>query len=196
MSESKFYDENFWFNQTELHGDVNGYGPEYYVCKIYEDVIFKLRDVPENGYIVLLGTNNCVAFDMLCDHFGKERCLGYDLANPKKYDNVIVKNSLELGQDDDIDIAFVHNDIGSFPTTPVAKWAAQAWAARNVVSGGYMLGRNNFNSAKYPLEQHLERQGFINTHFLGLEGLMDLSRLTSECIEGHILSKRCRPILR
>jgi hypothetical protein len=196
MSESKFYDKDFWFNKTHLHGDVNGYTSEYYVCKIYEDVIFKLSDIPDNGYIVMLGTNNCVAFDMLCDKFGSDRCLGYDIANPKNNSRVITKNALDLSLSDNIDIAFVHNDIGSFPTTPIAKWAAQCWAAPNVVSGGYFLGRNNFNSAKYPLEQHLTRHGFINTHFLGIKGLMDLTRLDEECVEGHMISKRSLPELR
>lgn len=196
MKESKFYNEEFWFNKTELHGDVNGYGKEYYVCKIYEDVIFKIQDIPSNGYVVLLGTNNCVAFDMLCDVFGSDRCIGYDIANPKKRKNVIVKNALELSEVDDIEIAFVHNDIGSFPITPNAKWAAQCWAAKNVIPGGYFLGRNNFNSAKYPLEQHLERHGFMNTHFLGLQGFIDMKRLDKDCVEGHMLSKKCRPILR
>lgn len=196
MSESKFYNKDYWFNQVHLHGEVNDYSIEYYVCKIYEDVVFKLLDIPDNGHIVMLGTNKCVAFDMLCDRFGADRCIGYDIANPKDHPRVITKNVLDLGQSDNIDIAFVHNDIGSFPTTPVAKWAAQCWAAENVVQGGYFLGRNNFNSAKYPLEQHLTRKGFVNTHFLGLTGLIDLSRLDYECIEGHMLSKRNLPKLR
>ena len=70
MSESNFYSEDYWFNQAHLHGSVNGYSSEYYVCKIYEDVVFKLLDIPDDGYIVMLGTNKCVAFDMLCDRFG------------------------------------------------------------------------------------------------------------------------------
>ena len=196
MSENRYYNKDFWFNQIHLHGNVNNYSSEYYVCKIYEDVIFKIKDIPKNGYIVMLGTNNCIAFDMLCNKFGSDRCIGYDIANPKKHPNVIVKNALDLDDLDDLDIAFVHNDIGSFPLTPIAKWSAQCWAAKNVVSNGYFLGRNNFNSAKYPLEQYLTREGFVNTHFLGLSGIIDLSNLDNECIEGHMLSKKNLPELR
>jgi len=195
-SERKFYNEDYWFKNTHLHGEVNGYGLEYYVCKIYRDVIFKINDIPDNGYIVVLGSNNCVSFNLLCERYGKERCIGYDIANPTNHEKVIVKNVLDFNSSDDIPIAFVHNDIGSFPTTPIAKFAAQDWAARNVVEGGYFLSRNNFNAAKYPLEQHLERHGFINTHFLGLQPFMDLSSLDSACVEGHMISKKNRPKLR
>lgn len=196
MSESNYYTEKFWFEQLHLHGEVAGYGKEYYACKIYEDLVFKLTDVPKQGFILLMGTNNCVGFDMLCDFFGRDRCVGFDIANPKNHDRVRLKNVLDLTPEDNFEIAFVHNDIGSFPVTPVAKWAAQDWAAKNVVAGGYLLGRNNFNAAKYPLEQHLERLGFTNTHFLGLAGFLDLSRLEASDIEGHMLSKRNRPALR
>ena len=196
MKESDYYSQKFWFEQVHLHGDVDNYSRDYYACKIYEDVVFKISDIPKHGFILLMGTNNCVGFDMLCEFFGRDRCIGFDIANPKNHDRVRIKNSLDLSPDDNFEIAFVHNDIGSFPTTPVAKWAGQDWAAKNVVQGGYFLGRNNFNAAKYPLEQHLERLGFTNTHFLGLDGLLDLRRLDKEVIEGHMLSKRNRPALR
>jgi len=196
MKESDYYNEKFWFEQVHLHGDVENYSESYYACKIYEDLIFKLTDIPKCGFILLMGTNNCVGFDMLCEFFGRDRCVGFDIANPKNHDRVRIKNALDLSTKDNFDLAFVHNDIGSFPITPIAKWAAQDWAAKNVVPGGYFLGRNNFNVAKYPLEQHLDRLGFTNTHLLGLQGFIDCSRLNNEVVEGHMISKRNRPLFK
>jgi hypothetical protein len=95
-----------------------------------------------------------------------------------------------LNLKDQYPIAFCYNDIGNFELTPLAKLHAQQWGARNVVSGGYFLGRNNFNSAKFPLEEHMERFGFLNTQLETLTGIFDLSKLTDRELEGHMISKK------
>ena len=47
-----------------------------------------------------------------------------------------------------MDIAFCHNDLGNYATTPKLKEHAQKWAAKNLIKGGYMLSNNNYNRAK------------------------------------------------
>ena len=42
-----------------------------------------------------------------------------------------------------MDIAFCHNDLGNYATTPKLKEHAQKWAAKNIIKGGYMLSNNN-----------------------------------------------------
>ena len=188
--ENKFYNLHYWFNSPDSHADVDNYGRNYYACKIYKDLIVNLTDIPEEGYIVVLGSNRCVSFHILCQHFGMERCIGFDIANPSMHPKITIKDCTNLGPADDIPIAFVHNDIGSFPTTPKLKIHAQKWAARNVVEGGYFLGRNSLNVAKFDSETFMAEQGFLNIHFSAINGLIDLSALDKDCIDGHMLSKK------
>lgn len=190
MIESKFHDVDFWFNHPELHGDDHNYTKNYWGYQLYEQLITKISDIPPEGYIVVLGTRNCESFNLLCDYFGHDRCVGYDLSNPKNHSRVTVKNVLELGESDNIPISFVHNDIGSFVLTPLAKLHAQQWAAKNVLPGGYFLGRNNLNSAKYPLEELMSRYGFSNCDLLTLSGLCNFNNISNRALEGHMLSKK------
>lgn len=187
MGESKFYSEDFWFSNLEKHG-IEKYDENYWAYIMFNEIVLKLKDIPTEGYIVVLGTNNCISFDLLCKYFGYDRCIGYDIANPTNHSNVIVKNILEV--DAEYPIAFCYNDIGNFELTPTAKLYAQQWGAKNVIEGGYFLGRNNLNAAKFPLEEHMERFGFLNTQLQTLTGIFDLSKLTQRELEGHMLSKK------
>ena len=188
--EIKYYSEDYWYNNPQEHEDVSNYDENYYAYKIYENLILKLPDVPKYGYIVLLGTNKCVSFNLLCDFFGEERCIGYDIANPTNHPRVVIKDCNALTEEDNIPIAFCHNDLGSFPTTPQLKINGQKWAASNIVEGGYFLGRNNLNAAKFKSEELMESLGFSNYNFNYLNKIYDLSSLDSSCIEGHMLSQR------
>ena len=181
--------KEYWFDNP-LHQSEDNFGSNYYANTIFKNLILNLRDIPEEGYIVVLGTNRCVSFDILCDNFGPDRCIGYDLYNPNNHPNVITKNVMDLSDEDNIPIAFCHNDIGSFPTTPKEKIFAQEWAASNVIKGGYFLGRNNLNVARYPAEDRLTSMGFRNYMFEELKSFFDLSLLKPSDIEGHMLSKR------
>ena len=186
------YDIDYWFNQHELHGNVYGYGRAYYAYKIFENLVLHLDDIP-HGFIVVMGTNRCVSFDLLCQHFGSDRCLGFDIANPTQHEKVIIKNCLDLGKKDNVPIAFVHNDVGNFTQTPLAKMHAQLWAANNVVPGGYFLGRNNRNSLGIDLESAMlglnyENYQLEHMHSDYLIGIPDYQ------IVSHMLSKRKKPV--
>ena len=193
MSEKEYYNEKFWFTQMEKHNynqSVDGYGQDYYAYKIFENLITKLTDIPENGNIVVMGTNRCISFDFLCRHFGYDRCIGFDIANPTDHPRVIVQDCSDVSKLPDIPIAFVHNDIGSFPLTPKLKYDVQLWAAQQVIEGGYFLSRNDLNSAKFKLESLMSTLGFYNTQFDCLKGLVDLAMLDHRTVEGHMLSKK------
>lgn len=188
MTEINYYSKQFWFDEIEKHGDVADYGQDYYAYKFFENIILKLTDIPKNGYIVVLGTHKCVSFNLLCEFYGKDRCIGFDIANPTNHPCVRTTNILEVTEN--LPISFVHNDIGNYGFTPVAKFYAQQWAAQNVVEGGYFLGRNNLNKARIPIEQYMERTGFLNLNMLALTGIFDLKNITYRELEGHMLSKK------
>lgn len=196
--ESIYYNSNFWYNQINSHNqnqDVNEYGENYYVYKIYKDIVTKIKHIPNDGYIVVLGTNRCVSFDLLCRHFGYNRCIGFDIDNPTNHPRVQILDCSELSDAHNIPIAFVHNDLGSFPLTPKLKLHAQLWAAKNVIDGGFFLSRNNLNSAKYDLENLMHDNNFINTQFESLKNFIDISNLDDKTIEGHMISKKIKRIL-
>jgi hypothetical protein len=189
MDESQYYTKDFWYNQLDKHDGpgydtIHNYGPGYYAYKLYERLIPQL-DIPNTGAIVVLGTHRCVSFNLLCKKFG-DRCLGFDIANPTNHPKVLVHNVMNLTAD--IPIAFVHNDIGNFTYTPKAKLHAQEWATKNVISGGYMLGRNDRNSRDYPLEQLAISNGFINTQLEAYR--LSLQDIDSDTITGHMISKK------
>ena len=187
--ESEYYSYNYWFEHPQLEEWGNG-GEDCYINFFYEDVVKKL-DIPEEGYIVSLGTHLCVSFEKLCKFFGPERCIGYDLYNPTNHPRVVLKNGLELGESDNIPIAFCHNDIGNFPTTPKLKLHAQEWAIKNVIPGGYFLGNNNKNSAGYNLESLMNNHGFENTFLSALDkNKFDLSRIPMGRHGAYMISKK------
>lgn len=188
MSEKDNYNYDFWFETDKFEPCGMG-GEGYYVNRYYEDIVYNL-DIPNEGYIVVLGTYNCYTFDKLCRKFGPERCIGLDLHNPTGHPRVRIKDCSQLSNDDDMPIAFCHNDLGSFPTTPILKFHGQKWAAKNIIPGGYMLGNNNLNRAKAKIEELMVNNGFENKGLLELVDEYDLSSLPKERLEGYMLSKK------
>lgn len=193
LKESKTYTEDFWYNKIEEHGPVYGYGDEYYPNKLFNLVVSKIKDIPKDGYIVLMGTHKCVSFNKLINLFGEERCIGIDLGNPTNNPRVKIKNILDFDETDDIPIAFSHNDIGSYTIAPLAKIKAQIWLANNTVDGGYVLSRNNLNTIKFPAEEYMSEMGFINTSLKMLEGFIDLTSIDDNILQSHMLSKKSKP---
>lgn len=190
FEENNFYDIDYWFNNKEEHNNVDNYGEKYYANLIYKNIITKIEDMPKDGKIVVLGTNRCVSFKTLCDHYGIERCVGYDIYNPENHPKVIVKDCMLLNETDNIPISFCHNDVGNYPKTPKLKIYSQEWSAKNVIIGGYYLGRNNLNRAKFDVEGMMESLGFLNIQFKNLTDKYDMSDFDYSWIEGHMLSKR------
>ena len=188
-SESNHYSYDYWFNNPEHDTWFQG-GDDYYVNKFYDKIVMKLDDLPKEGKILIMGTHNCVAFDKLCKFFGYDRVIGYDLHNPKNHPNVQCVDCTKLGDDDKLDIAFCHNDLGNYATTPKLKEHGQRWAAKNIIKGGYMLSNNNFNRAKVDNIGIMQSNGFEVFPLLELEDKYDLARLEFERKEGYRLSKK------
>ena len=188
-NEITYYSYDYWFNNQE-HDSWDQGGENYYVNTFYEKIVMELDDIPKEGYILILGTHNCHSFDKLCRYFGYGRCIGYDLHNPNNHPNVIIKDCMELGDEDKIDIAFCHNDLGNYATTPKLKEHAQKWAAKNMVKGGYFLSNNNFNRAKVDNIEIMEENGFEVKQLINLQESFDISNLPFQRIEGYMLSKK------
>jgi len=187
LSETETYD--FWFNNSEFD-EHDQFGSGYYVNDFYENIVYNL-DIPEDGYIVVAGTHKAVSFDMLCEKYGRDRCIGLDLYNPSEHPCIKIKDCLELSEEDNIPIAFAHNDVGSLFHTPEVKIHTHKWLTSNIVDGGYMMGNNNLNRAKFKFEEYMQENGFNNTHFEDLgSDKFDIKSFPKERIEGYMLSRK------
>ena len=181
-----------WFN-TENSPLLDGWplserDENYYVNEFYENIVFKLT-LPKEGKIIVLGTHNCISFDKICKHYGYDRTIGYDLFNPNNHPNVINKDCEKLSENDDVDIALGHNDMGSFWKTPELKLKCQKWAARNIVKGGYLLGNNNYNRPRINIEKLMKEMGFNNIQLLDfIEDNNIRISLNKKIIKGYMLS--------
>ena len=185
---------HLWFD-TKTSELLKGWPVEerdekYYVNEFYEYIICNLN-LPKRGKILVLGTHNCISFDKLCKHFGYERCIGFDLFNPQNHPSVVIKDCEYLNENDDFEIAFCHNDIGSFWKTPKLKLHCQQWAAKNVIKGGYLLGNNNYNRPRIELENMMGNYGFNNYQLTDLSKLgIDNANIDYNILKGYMLSKR------
>ena len=196
-TEEKYYTYNYWFNNEEEHKCWDNGGENYYGNHFYQEIIFKL-DIPKSGYIVVLGTHNCMGLEKLCKYFGKERVIGYDLHNPKNHPNVIIKDCNTLSEN--MEIAFLHNDLGSFTTTPKLKLHGYKWASKNMIKGGYILGNNNLNRGKVKIEELLKKNNFNNIYLRDLDKKkFNLDQLSKKeihngrefcALDGYMLSKK------
>lgn len=195
MSKDFYQSYEYWFENQEQLSEVSNYDENYYVYKIYKDLVPSLN-IPSDGYIVVLGTHKCISFDLLCKIYGEDRCVGYDLFNPSNHSRVIIKDCMSLSDLDNIPIAFCHNDLGNFPKTPGLKLHAQEWAAKNVVDGGVFLSRNNNNSKKIDLEGLMEGFGFENLQFKNLDvSKFKLGALTKDEVDTHMFSIRRKIVI-
>jgi len=187
MSNKKSESYDFWFNNPEFD-EHDQFGEKYYVNNFYKDVTFNL-DIPKEGYIVVFGTAKSISFDLLCQKYGYDRCIGFDLYNPNSHEKVIIKDCNELSEEDNIPIAFVHNDIGSMPHTPELKIKVQKWLIKNIIPGGYVMGNNNLNRAKFKFEELMIENGFENILFADLPPHF-IKNLPIDSDEGYMISKK------
>ena len=69
------------------------------------------------------------------------------------------------------------------------KYKTQIWLLNNIIKGGYLLGNNNLNRAKFKFEELAVEKGFINTQFSELNKKL-IKNLPFERIEGYMYSKK------
>lgn len=99
-----------------------------------------------------------------------------------------------------MEIAFLHNDLGSFTTTPKLKLHGYKWASKNMIKGGYILGNNNLNRGKVKIEELLKKNNFNNIYLRNLDKKkFNLDKLSKKeihngrefcALDGYMLSKK------
>ena len=95
--------------------------------------------LPEEGCVLELGTARGINFSRLADHYGLERCVGFDVANYGNHPRVREIDVRTLGREDDFPLALAWNDLSDWEQSPRSKAAGLKFAARNLVPGGYYM---------------------------------------------------------
>ena len=132
MSETDYttkndFSEEFWFNANINNSTWNSKS-----C-IYHRSLWNYIDIPETGYCVQLGSGFGFSLQILSEHF-VGRTWGIDIWNPKNHPLI---KEIDIRDLQDVEIAYVHCNIGNFNLTPNIRKIALEWSLRNLVSGGY-----------------------------------------------------------
>ena len=110
---------------------------EYHSYMIIKHILSELP-VPKTGKLIQLGTSLGLSIELLCNKYGEDRVIGYDLFNPLKHPNIEVRD-LENNFLQDIEISFCDIDIGVLNDDTDLRKKYYSWAKKNLVVGGYIL---------------------------------------------------------
>jgi hypothetical protein len=133
--------QDFWFKDN-----LENFSWTQKVC-IYHDCLWKYINVPDNGLVMQLGCGFGLSLEKLSHHF-PNRTWGIDLFNPTNHPLIKIKDIREL---EDIELAYVHCNVGNFIMTPKLRKFALEYSLRNLIKGGYCVTAGN---SEY-VENHL-----------------------------------------
>ena len=89
---------------------------EYKSFTFIKNIVIQKFNMPVEGKIIQYGVYDGCAFDLLCDNYGRERVVGYDI-NPTITNRNIIKFDLNQVDEDTIGpVAFCDIDVGDFDT--------------------------------------------------------------------------------
>jgi hypothetical protein len=110
---------------------------EYHSYMIINHILSKLP-MSKSGKIIQLGTGLGLSVELLCNLYGYDRVIGYDLFNPLKHPNIEVRD-LKNNFLQDIEISFCDIDVGVLNDNINLRKKYYSWAKKNLVVGGYIL---------------------------------------------------------
>jgi len=183
---------DYWFNNIENHGeDVYSYGPKYYVAAILKRILPFMK-IPKSGKIGMLGTHKCYSFSLLENFFGKENCIGYDLLNITNRSNIIEGSIVEVEKNLIPQFSFCWNDLGNYSRNPYEKMFGQIVFSNKIVKGGFFIGRDGSNRARFPVETLMNELNFESTNMLNFfnEKNIPCSDLDESVLKSHLISIR------
>lgn len=157
-----------WNNYFEGGIEMWSYfGYQYHSYLIAKHLISKL-DIPKEGKIVQLGTGLGIAIESLCNNFGDDRVLGYDLFNPLGHPNIHF-----LDMDTDVPpimkLSYLDIDVGSMSHARDQRKKLLEWSMGNMVYGGYILTNKNLAE-----ELKLDPKYFFNILDLNMYDIPEL----------------------
>jgi len=127
-----------WQNYFEGGIEMWSYfGYQYHSYTITKHIVSKLS-IPKHGKLIQLGTGLGVVVEYLCNKYGYDRVIGYDLFNPLGHPNIEFLD-METDIPDENKIAYLEIDVGSMSHFSEQRKKILEWSFSNMVSGGYVL---------------------------------------------------------
>lgn len=123
-----------WFEGNKSIWSEYGYSYHSYTITKY---IVKDLQIP-NGNIVQFGTGLGITVELLCNIFGNDRVIGYDIFNPLKHPNIVFFDAGKMSLDIN-NIAYCDIDIGSISTHYNERKNLIDYVSKNIIQGGYIL---------------------------------------------------------
>lgn len=145
--------------QTDNLFEWQNYGYDYCSYLVAKHVLPNL-DIPSEGNVVQIGCALGLALEEMCNIFGKDRVVGYDLINPLNHPNITIMNCENLNKK--MKISFCEIDVASAATHPELRMHCLKWAMKNILPGGKILFNNNFSSKHYKMdiEKYMSENGY------------------------------------
>ena len=117
------------------------FGYQYHSYLITKHIVSQLP-INKRGKIIQFGTGLGVTVELLCNLFGNERVIGYDLFNPLGHPNIEFFD-IETGKlpnlNYDENIAYIEIDTGSISHMKSNRTELLKWALMSIADGGYIL---------------------------------------------------------
>ena len=168
-------------------------GTTFSIGKVYMirtlRLLIPVLKIPQAGKVCMLGTHTCHSFSILEEHFGEERCIGYDLYNPTKRRNITEKPINQIDASKIPQLSFCWNDIGNYSRSPGDKMLAQIRFAAKVMSKGCFIGRDGSNRARFPVDAFMEELGCKN---LSLYDFFSQRNIDTNTVSPHFLKSHLR----
>ena len=183
-------EENYWFNNIEEHGeDVFSYGPKYYVGLVLNKIM-PVLEIPPKEKVCMIGTHNCYSFGLLEKFYGQSRCIGFDLKNPTKRENITEGSIVDVDRNLIPLLSLCWNDLGNYSRTPYEKMFSQIVFANKVVKGGVFIGRDSSNRARFPVDTFMEELNFENQTLLDffINNNLSYEDLEVPLLSSHLIS--------
>ena len=169
-----------WNNYFEGKISIWSYfGYQYHSNLIVKHVVPKLN-IPPEGKIIQLGTGLGIAVETLCNLFGSDRVVGYDLFNPLRHPNIQFLDT-EVQIPPRNKIAFIEIDIGSMSHASENRKKLLNWALENTIIGGCILTNKK-------LADELKKDGVDNFEIIALNSF-DIPELWSNVHESRLNTK-------
>ena len=127
-----------WDNYFEGGIEMWSYfGYQYHSYTITKHIISKLP-IPRDGKLIQLGSALGVVVEFLCNKYGDDRVVGYDLFNPLGHPNIkFLDMETDIPPSDKI--AYLEIDVGSMSHFRDQRKKLLEWSFGNMVNGGYVL---------------------------------------------------------
>ena len=127
-----------WDNYFEGGIEMWSYfGYRYHSYTITKHIVSNLP-IPKSGKLIQLGTGLGVVVEYLCNQYGEDRVIGYDLFNPLGHPNIEFLD-METDIPDENKIAYLEIDVGSMSHFREQRKKLLEWSFSNMVDGGYIL---------------------------------------------------------